>query len=99
MAPRSSTAIPTGDAAANAATSPASPRSDNSAALAIELSARAQRLLAAGKLDSYRELFDELDSIADPHRHYQAGVSLIERGFAASSDAPHARVGGMFSAI
>ena len=70
-----------------------------SATLAVGISARAQRLLAAGELDGYRELFDELESIADPHRRYQAGVGLIERGFAASGDAPRARVGGLFSAI
>jgi tetratricopeptide (TPR) repeat protein len=72
---------------------------DESVALAAELSARAQRLLAAGELDGYRQLFDEIETIADPHRRYQAGVGLIERGFAASGDAPHARVGGLFSAI
>ncbi len=78
---------------------------NESAVLAAELSARAQRLLAAGDLDGYRRLFDELDSIADPHRRYQASVGLIEQGFAASGDAPRApfrgqaRVGGLFSAI
>ncbi len=78
---------------------PISPHTDRSATLAIELSARAQRLLAAGELDGYLWLFDEIDSIADPHRRYQAGLGLIERGFAASGDAPRARVGGLFSAI
>ncbi len=102
MAARSPAPIPPGDDAAKAADqalSPVSPRSDGSAAPAIELSARAQRLLATGKLDDYRELFDELGSITDPHRRYQAGVGLVERGFAASGDAPLARVGGLFSAI
>jgi tetratricopeptide (TPR) repeat protein len=72
---------------------------DEGAALAAEFSARAQRLLTAGELDDYRRLFGELGSIADPHRRYQAGVGLIERGFAASGDAPRAHAGGLFSAI
>ncbi len=72
---------------------------DEGAALAAELSVRAQRLLANGDLDGYRRLYYELETIADPHRRYQAGVGLIEQGFAASGDAPRARVGGMFSAI
>ncbi|HTC60648.1 MAG TPA: glycosyltransferase [Solirubrobacteraceae bacterium] len=72
---------------------------DESAVLAAELSARAQRLLAAGDLDGYRRLFDELDSITDPHRRYQTGTGLIEQGFAASGDGSRARVGRLFSAI
>ena len=72
---------------------------EESAALAVELSARALRLLDAGELDGYRELFSELESIADPHRRYQASLSLVERGFAASGDGPGARVGSLFSAI
>ncbi len=102
MASRSPAPFPPGDDAATAADlalSPVPQRCDGSAALAIELAARAQRLLAAGDLDGYRRLFDELDSIADPHRRYQAGTGLIEQGFAASSDAPRARMGRLFSAI
>jgi tetratricopeptide (TPR) repeat protein len=102
MAARSPAPNPPGDDAAKApdqVLSPVSPRSDGSATLAIELTARAQRLLAAGEFDDYRRLFGELGSIADPHRRYQAGVGLIERGFAASGDAPRAHVGGLFSAI
>ncbi|HEV7939095.1 MAG TPA: glycosyltransferase [Solirubrobacteraceae bacterium] len=108
MAARSPAPIPPGDGAAKAAGQaqpPISSHSDDSAALATELSARAQRLLDAGELDGYRRLFDELDSIADPHRRYQAGVGLIERGFIASGDAPRTpapvrgRVEGVLSAI
>ncbi|HEX4115526.1 MAG TPA: glycosyltransferase [Solirubrobacteraceae bacterium] len=102
MAARSPAPIPPCDDAAKAADQalwPVARCSDGSAALAIELSARAQRLLAAGKLDDYRRLFGELGSIADQHRRYQAGVSLIELGLAASGDAPRARVGGLFLAI
>ncbi len=57
--------VPPGDDAAKAADqgpSPISPRTD-AAPRAIELSARAQRLLAAGELDGYRELFER-----DPRR-------------------------------
>src|ERR1700722_5610255 len=75
------------------------PSPEKSAALAVELVARAQQRLPPGELDGYRELFGVLDSIADPHRRYQAGVGLIEQGFAASGGAPRARVGGVFSAI
>jgi tetratricopeptide (TPR) repeat protein len=102
MAARPSIPIPPTRNAAKATgqgSSPISPRADGSAALAGELSARAQRLLAAGELDGYRELFAELESIADPHRRYQAGVSLVEQGFAASGDAPRALVGELFSTV
>jgi tetratricopeptide (TPR) repeat protein len=102
MAARFSAPIPPSDAAAEAADQappPTSPRSDGSAELAIELSAHAQRLLASGEIEGYRELFGELDSIADPHRRYQAGVGLVEQGFAASGAVPRARMGGLFSAI
>jgi tetratricopeptide (TPR) repeat protein len=102
MAARSPASIPPSHDAAEAAGQappPTSPRSGGSAELAIELSARAQRLLASGEIVDYRELFGELESIADPHRRYQAGVGLVEQGFAASSDAPRARVGTLFSAI
>jgi tetratricopeptide (TPR) repeat protein len=102
MAARSPAPIPPGDDVAKStdqAPSSLASRSDGNAALAIGLSARAQRLLAADRLDDYRELFGELESIADPHRRYQAGVSLIELGFAVSGDGPRARVEGLFSAI
>jgi tetratricopeptide (TPR) repeat protein len=72
---------------------PRTPNTDKSAIAAAEFSNRAQRLLGAGDLNGYRELFGELESIADPHRRYQAGVSLVERAFASSAedDAPRAR--------
>jgi tetratricopeptide (TPR) repeat protein len=77
-----------------------SPHSEHvSAALAIDLSMRAQQMLAAENPAGYRELFGQLNSIADHHRRYWACVCLIERGLAASIDAPHARVGGLFADI
>jgi tetratricopeptide (TPR) repeat protein len=81
--------------AADQGLSSISPRGEDGATLAIEFSARAQQLLAAGDLDGYRELFGQIGQIANPHRRYQAGVSLIERGFASSADgyAPRARGG------
>ncbi len=39
----------------------------------------------SGEIAGYRELFARLDDIEDPHRRYQAGVSLIEQGFAVSA--------------
>ncbi len=102
MASRSPAPIPPGDDDAKAADQgplPISPRADRSAALAIELPARAQRLLTAGELDGYRRLFEELQTIADPHRRYQTGLGLIEQGFAVSGVGPPSRVGALFSAI
>lgn len=55
-------------------------------AQATDPPARAQRLLAAGDLDGYRELFGLLEQIDDRNRRYQAGVSLVEQGLAASSE-------------
>ena len=60
--------------------------------LAADLPPRAQQLLAADDLDGYRQLFERIDSIEDPHRRYWAGVNLIERGLAASASASTARL-------
>jgi tetratricopeptide (TPR) repeat protein len=102
MAIRPPAPIPAGDDAAaddDRVTAPVPAPAAGSAAPVIELSARARRLLAAGDLSGYRELFGELESIVDPHRRYQAGVGLVEQGFAANGETPRARVGGVLSAI
>jgi tetratricopeptide (TPR) repeat protein len=100
--------MPTGAAAANTADrapSRISPRGDGSAAPAIELVARAERLLASGEQGAYRQLFAQLGTIADPQRRYQAGVGLIERGFAARGADPRSpprggtRGGNVFASI
>jgi tetratricopeptide (TPR) repeat protein len=58
---------------------------------AIELPARARQLLAADDLRGYRELFDRISTIDDPHRRYWAGVGLVEAGLAARASTPAAR--------
>ncbi len=50
----------------------------------------ARGLLAAADLDGYRAQFEQLAAIEDPHRRYQAGVSLIELGLAESRSRPRA---------
>jgi glycosyltransferase involved in cell wall biosynthesis len=50
-------------------------------------------------LAGYRELFDRLESIEDPHRRYQAGVRLIEQGLAASATTLPARLPQLFAAV
>ncbi len=52
-----------------------------------------------GDLADYRELFARLDDIEDPHRRYQAGVSLIEQGFASSTRIAAAHLPELFAAI
>jgi tetratricopeptide (TPR) repeat protein len=75
-------------------------RSEESATLTLELSKRAQQALLAGDLAGYRELFGQLEAIANPHRRYWAGKSLIEHALVASSiDDPPAPLGGLFAAI
>ncbi len=64
-----------------------------------ELPALAGRLLAADDLDGYRRLFDSIESIANPHRRYWAGVSLIELGLRAGSSTPAARQPALFVAL
>jgi tetratricopeptide (TPR) repeat protein len=50
-------------------------------------------------LAGYRELFDRLESIDDPHRRYQAGVSLIEQGLAASAATAPAHLPELFATV
>jgi tetratricopeptide (TPR) repeat protein len=64
-----------------------------------ELPALAQRLLVADDLDGYRRLFESIESIADPHRRYWAGVSLVELGLRAGASAPAARQPALFVAL
>jgi tetratricopeptide (TPR) repeat protein len=71
----------------------------DSAAPAVELIAYARRALAAGDLVGYRKLFARLDSIADPHRRYWAGASLIEQGLSASSATAPARLPELFATL
>jgi tetratricopeptide (TPR) repeat protein len=69
---------------------PASAPTDGSAP-ASELPLRAEQLLGADDLGGYRELLGQIDSIADPHRRYWAGASLLECGIAAAAGFPAAR--------
>ncbi len=64
-----------------------------------DLPQRAQRLLAADDLGEYGRLFGQLPSIEDPHRRYWAGVSLLERGLAASASTPAPRLPELFVAL
>jgi tetratricopeptide (TPR) repeat protein len=64
-----------------------------------ELPVLAQRLLAADDLEGYRRLFDAVEAIADVHRRYWAGASLIEQGLRASASAPAARQPALFVAL
>jgi len=57
-----------------------------------DLPHHAQQLLAADDLDGYRRLLAGVESIADPHRRYWAGLSLIEQGLTASAFAHAARL-------
>jgi len=66
---------------------------------ATDLPSRAQQLLAVDDLDGYRKLFEQIESIADPHRRYWVSVSLIERGLRASGSAPAARQPALFVAL
>jgi tetratricopeptide (TPR) repeat protein len=59
---------------------------------ATELPAHAQRLLAVDDLDGYRELFEWVQSIVDPHRRHWTAMRLIEAGLAAGASAPAARL-------
>jgi hypothetical protein len=58
---------------------------------ATELPARARQLLAGDDLHGYRELFDLVAVIDDPHRRYWAGVGLVEAGLAARASTTTAR--------
>lgn len=52
-----------------------------------------------GELVGYRELFGELESIEDPHRRYHRGVTLIERGLAASATTAPAHLPELFATV
>ena len=57
-----------------------------------DLPYHAQRLLAVDDLDGYRRLLAAVESIANPHRRYWAGLNLIEQGLTASAFAHAARL-------
>src|SRR5271167_997773 len=58
---------------------------------ATQLPARARELLAGDDLRGYRQLFDQIAAIDDPHRRYWAGVGLVEAGLAARTSTTAAR--------
>ncbi len=73
--------------------------STDSALAATDLPPRARQLLAAGDLAGYRELFSRIESIADPHRQYWAGRTLVEAGLEAGEQTPSAGRPELFAAI
>jgi tetratricopeptide (TPR) repeat protein len=66
---------------------------------AAEFPARARRLLAADDLDGYRRLFERVEPIADPHRRYWAGMSVVEQGLAACASSAPPRLPALLVAI
>jgi glycosyltransferase involved in cell wall biosynthesis len=73
--------------------------STDSALAATELPPHACQLLAAGDLDGYRELFSRIASIADPHRRYWAGRTLVEAGLDAGAQTPPERLPALFAKV
>ena len=67
------------------------PTQQERSATATELPARARQLLAGDDLHGYRELFDRVALIDDPHGRYWAGVGLVEAGLAARASTTTAR--------
>ncbi len=65
----------------------------------VKMASRAPITAPARDLAGYRELFAGLDGIEDVHRRYQAGVRLIEQGFAAGATVAPADLPGLFAAI
>jgi tetratricopeptide (TPR) repeat protein len=72
--------------------------SADSAVTAIDLPARARQSLLAEELGAYRELFERLGEIEDPHRRYWATAGLVEQGLAAGASVAPARLPEMFAA-
>ncbi|MHB8240710.1 MAG: tetratricopeptide repeat-containing glycosyltransferase family 2 protein [Solirubrobacteraceae bacterium] len=66
---------------------------------AIDLPARARRLLAVGDHEGYGELFERLPAIEDPHRRYWASARLLEHGLAASARCSTATASSQLLAI
>jgi glycosyltransferase involved in cell wall biosynthesis/Flp pilus assembly protein TadD len=66
---------------------------------ATQLPSRARQLLAGDDLDGYRELFELLESIEDPHRRHWTALRLIEAGLAAGASAPAARLPALNAAL
>jgi tetratricopeptide (TPR) repeat protein len=69
------------------------------AVLATDLPPRAQQLLALGDIEAYRELFEQTESIEDPHRRYWARAGLVEQGLGAAASAKPALLPRLFAAI
>ncbi len=63
------------------------------------MASRAPVTAPANDLDGYRKLFARLESIENPHRRYQAGVSLIEQGLAAGAGASSASLAELFATV
>lgn len=63
------------------------------------MAARSPSTAPTGDLADYRELFDRVELIEDPHRRYHAGVRLIEEGLAASAAVPPARLPELYATV
>jgi tetratricopeptide (TPR) repeat protein len=70
---------------------PSKPSAEGSAAHAVVLIARAQKLLTSGDLAGYGRLLSELPTIGDPQRRQWATRNLLEGGLAAGAKASRAR--------
>jgi tetratricopeptide (TPR) repeat protein len=66
---------------------------------AAELPAAARRLLAAGEVERYGELFASLPAIADAQRRYRAAVELLDSGLAASASVPPAQLPALLARV
>jgi tetratricopeptide (TPR) repeat protein len=85
-------------ASGQASLAPQSPTASGGPSVA-ELSARADALLAAGELGSYGALFTQAAAEEDENRRYRARKTLLERGLAATGQAPDARCLEIYLAV
>jgi tetratricopeptide (TPR) repeat protein len=70
---------------------PLKPSAEGSAAQAVVLIARAQKLLTSGDLAGYGRLLSELPAIEDPQRRHWATRNLLEGGLAAGAKVSRTR--------
>ncbi len=70
---------------------PSKPSAEGSAAQAVVLIARAQKLLSSGDLAGYGRLLSELPAIEDPQRRQWATRNLLEGGLAAGAKVSRTR--------